>query len=54
MPVYFVDTPKQELEDILKINITATLRITSAVLPGMISRYDLHTTLVFVLWFVAD
>jgi NAD(P)-dependent dehydrogenase (short-subunit alcohol dehydrogenase family) len=41
MPVYFVDTPKQELGDILKINIAGTLRITSAVLPGMISLYVL-------------
>jgi 17beta-estradiol 17-dehydrogenase / very-long-chain 3-oxoacyl-CoA reductase len=38
MPVYFEDTPKDELEDIVNINIGATLRVTKAILPGMVER----------------
>lgn len=38
MPVDFVDTPASEIADILTININATLRMTSLVLPGMKSR----------------
>jgi 17beta-estradiol 17-dehydrogenase / very-long-chain 3-oxoacyl-CoA reductase len=38
MPTYFVDTPLQEMDDILTININATLQVTQAVLPGMIQR----------------
>ncbi|PPQ89733.1 hypothetical protein CVT25_014134 [Psilocybe cyanescens] len=36
MPAYYVDTPKDEIDDIVSINITATLRVTYAVLPGMV------------------
>ncbi len=39
MPVYFVDTPKAEMDDIVAINISGTLRVTYSVLPGMIQRY---------------
>lgn len=39
MPAYLVDTPVTEMEDIVKINVGATLRVTYAVLPGMIRRY---------------
>ncbi|KAG6371821.1 hypothetical protein JVT61DRAFT_9183 [Boletus reticuloceps] len=35
---YFVETVEQEIEDIVAINIGATLRVTHAVLPGMIQR----------------
>ncbi|KAG6857735.1 hypothetical protein H0H87_004151 [Tephrocybe sp. NHM501043] len=38
MPVYLVDTPKEEMADIVAININATLRVTYAVLPGMVQR----------------
>jgi short-subunit dehydrogenase len=38
MPTYFVDTPLQEMDDILTININATLHVTQAVLPSMIQR----------------
>jgi len=38
MPTYFVDTTQEEVNDILAINVHATLRMTSMVLPGMIQR----------------
>ena len=38
MPVYLVDTPLDEMRDIVSINVNATLRVTHAVLPGMIQR----------------
>ncbi|CAA7259161.1 unnamed protein product [Cyclocybe aegerita] len=38
MPVYFIDTPKDEVKDIVSINVNATLRVTYAVLPGMVQR----------------
>ncbi|KAK7028350.1 very-long-chain 3-oxoacyl-CoA reductase [Favolaschia claudopus] len=38
MPAYLVDTPLREMEDIVKINVGATLRVTYATLPGMIRR----------------
>ncbi|RDB24900.1 Very-long-chain 3-oxoacyl-CoA reductase [Hypsizygus marmoreus] len=38
MPAYFVDTPKDEITDIVAINVNATLHVTYAVLPGMVQR----------------
>ncbi|KIJ62390.1 hypothetical protein HYDPIDRAFT_182759 [Hydnomerulius pinastri MD-312] len=38
MPTYFAETVEQENEDIVTININGTLRVTHAVLPGMIQR----------------
>jgi len=38
MPSYFVDTPQDEIKDIVAINVNATLRVTYAVLPGMVRR----------------
>jgi len=40
MPVDFVETPDQELRDILQININSTLRITKIVLPKLLEKYD--------------
>ncbi|KAJ7714337.1 3-ketoacyl-CoA reductase [Mycena maculata] len=38
MPAYLVDTPLDEMSDIVAINVGATLRVTRAVLPGMVRR----------------
>jgi 17beta-estradiol 17-dehydrogenase / very-long-chain 3-oxoacyl-CoA reductase len=38
IPVTFVETPAQEMNDIIMINCMATLRVTKEVTPGMISR----------------
>ena len=38
MPAYLVDTPKDEISDIVAINVNATLRVTYMILPGMIKR----------------
>ncbi|KIK68958.1 hypothetical protein GYMLUDRAFT_34992 [Collybiopsis luxurians FD-317 M1] len=38
MPAYLVDTPKDEMADIVSINVNATLRVTYMVLPGMVQR----------------
>jgi len=38
LPVYFDQTPQQEVDDILQINIHGTLAITKLVLPFMLAR----------------
>ncbi|KAL9124489.1 MAG: hypothetical protein Q9217_006185 [Psora testacea] len=38
MPLLFVETPMQEIEQIIKINCLATLRVTQLVAAGMIQR----------------
>ncbi|KAL4071515.1 hypothetical protein V8B97DRAFT_1960475 [Scleroderma yunnanense] len=38
MPTYFAETTEQENDDIVSINVDATVRVTHAVLPGMIER----------------
>ena len=38
MPAYLVDTPKDEISDIVAINVNATLRVTYTILPGMVKR----------------
>lgn len=38
IPVPFVETPKEEMTDIIMINCLATLRVTQSVAPGMVSR----------------
>ncbi|KAJ7287330.1 3-ketoacyl-CoA reductase [Mycena rebaudengoi] len=38
MPAYLVDTPVAEMTDIVRINVGATVRVTHAVLPGMVRR----------------
>ncbi|KAG6369315.1 hypothetical protein JVT61DRAFT_9185 [Boletus reticuloceps] len=38
LPSYFAETAEQEIEDIVTVNIMGTLRVTHAILPGMIQR----------------
>ncbi|KIY66909.1 NAD(P)-binding protein, partial [Cylindrobasidium torrendii FP15055 ss-10] len=38
MPVYFHETPKDEMDSIVNINVNATLRVTYTILPGMVVR----------------
>ncbi|KAH0835497.1 hypothetical protein J3R83DRAFT_9166 [Lanmaoa asiatica] len=38
MPTYFAETTEQENDDIVTINVDSTVRVTHAVLPGMIQR----------------
>lgn len=38
VPVPFIQTPKQEIKDIIGINCLATLRVTQIVAPGMVKR----------------
>ncbi len=45
MPVYFDQTPQQEVDDILQINIHGTLAITKLTLPLMLAKYALPTLL---------
>jgi len=38
IPADFVDTSPEELDSIINVNVTATLRITSLIAPSMVSR----------------
>ncbi|KAF7428506.1 hypothetical protein PC9H_007730 [Pleurotus ostreatus] len=38
MPANFVETPRDEIKDIVSINVNATLRVTYEILPGMVQR----------------
>ena len=38
IPVSFIQTPKEEMRDIIAINCIATLRVTQIVAPGMVQR----------------
>ena len=38
MPAYLVDTPPDEIKDIVAINVNATVKVTYIVLPGMVAR----------------
>lgn len=38
MPVPFIQTPQKEMNDIITINCTGTLRVTQIVAPGMVER----------------
>ncbi|KAF8220589.1 3-ketoacyl-CoA reductase [Tricholoma matsutake] len=38
MPVYFHETSREEMSDIVALNVNATLRVTYSILPGMIKR----------------
>lgn len=35
-PVYFYETSEKEMNDIVQVNVLATLKITSLVLPNMV------------------
>ncbi|GAA5896899.1 SDR family oxidoreductase [Sporobolomyces salmoneus] len=37
-PTFFQDLPDQDMNDIVEINVNATLKVTKLVVPGMISR----------------
>jgi 17beta-estradiol 17-dehydrogenase / very-long-chain 3-oxoacyl-CoA reductase len=39
MPTDFIDTPVEEMNDILAINVLATVRVTSFVAPAMASKF---------------
>jgi NAD(P)-dependent dehydrogenase (short-subunit alcohol dehydrogenase family) len=38
IPADFVDTSPEELDSIINVNVTASLRITSLIAPSMVSR----------------
>lgn len=38
IPVPFVETPREDMDSIITVNCTATLRVTQTVAPGMIQR----------------
>ena len=38
-PVYFAEAAEKEVEDILRINVNANVRVTKHILPRMIERY---------------
>ncbi|KAF8331357.1 3-ketoacyl-CoA reductase [Cantharellus anzutake] len=38
IPVYFTETPQDEIDSILTININSTLRVTQIVLPSLLAR----------------
>ncbi|GAA5947102.1 hypothetical protein JCM3765_002158 [Sporobolomyces pararoseus] len=37
-PTFFQDLPDQDMNDIVEINVNATLKVTKLVVPGMVSR----------------
>ncbi len=39
IPVDFAETPEDEIDNILKINVNATVHVTRAIVPGMAQRY---------------
>lgn len=39
LPTYFHETPKDEVKDIVQININATLRVTQIIVPILINRF---------------
>lgn len=39
MPAYLIDTPQDEIKDIVAINVNATVKVTYIILPGMVARY---------------
>ena len=51
IPVDFVDTPDDEMDAIVEINVNATLKVTKMVLPSMLSRYVVPS---FSLFYVTD
>jgi len=39
MPTYLVDMPREEMTDVVAVNVNSTLQVTYAVLPGMVQKY---------------
>ena len=37
-PVDFIETPIDEMDNILNINVNATVHVTRAIVPGMVKR----------------
>lgn len=37
-PVYFAEAVEKEIEDILRINVNANVRVTKLILPRMVER----------------
>ena len=37
-PIDFVETPDDEIDSILQINVNATVKVTKAIVPGMVQR----------------
>jgi len=42
MPSYLVDMPREEMTDVVAVNVNSTLQVTYAVLPGMVQKYVVH------------
>ena len=38
-PVYFHECPESEMQNVVEINVNATMRITKMVLPNMLEKY---------------
>jgi 17beta-estradiol 17-dehydrogenase / very-long-chain 3-oxoacyl-CoA reductase len=38
MPVYFAETPEEEMKAIININVYGTLNVTRVVLPKMLEK----------------
>ena len=49
MPVDFEETPKDEMKDIVNINVHATLKVTHAILPSMVKRQAILDNLVYII-----
>ena len=39
IPAYLVDMPREEITDVVAVNVNSTVQVTYAVLPGMVQKY---------------
>ena len=53
-PVYFAEAAEKEVEDILRINVNANVRVTKLILPRMIERYFHFSRSAIVIPLVTD